>query len=80
MQTKLTLRLDEELIESAKRYSHRSGKSLSQLVAEYFALLTEDVRPTDDELPPRTRRLVGSLAGATVGEQDYREYLEAKHR
>ena len=34
MNTKLTLRLDDELIRSAKRYSHETGKSLSFFQAE----------------------------------------------
>ncbi|HZC00332.1 MAG TPA: DUF6364 family protein, partial [Gammaproteobacteria bacterium] len=38
MQTKLTLRLDKKLIEAVKRYAEISGKSLSQLVADYFSL------------------------------------------
>ena len=33
MQSKLTLRMDEELIEQAKRYAKEQGKSLSQVVA-----------------------------------------------
>ncbi len=36
MQTKLTLRLDEALIQRAKAEARRTGKSVSQLVAEYF--------------------------------------------
>ena len=36
--TKLTLRLDDELIASAKRHSAKAGKSVSRMVADYFAL------------------------------------------
>lgn len=74
MQAKLTLRLDADLIESAKSYSRESGKSLSRIVADYFALLTHpgtaqtpasrDAAP----LPPLTRALRGCLKrGATIG-------------
>ena len=38
--TKLTLRLDSVLILSAKRYAQDQDRSLSQLVADYFAQLT----------------------------------------
>ena len=31
-------------------------------------------------LPPITRALVGSLAGSTLDEEDYRRHLEEKHR
>jgi len=36
MQTKLTLRIEEELIKTAKVYSARSGKSVSKIVADLF--------------------------------------------
>ena len=40
MPTKLTLRLDAALINRAKSYAHEQDRSLSQLVADYFARLT----------------------------------------
>lgn len=40
MSTKLTLRLDAVLIDQAKTYAHEQDRSLSQLVADYFARLT----------------------------------------
>ncbi len=36
MQTKLTLRMDEELIRKAKRFSRKTGRSLSRIVADFF--------------------------------------------
>ena len=36
MNTKLTLRLDDELIREAKEYSQETGKSVSRLVEDYF--------------------------------------------
>jgi hypothetical protein len=38
--TKLTLRLDAALIDRAKNFAHEQDRSLSQLVADYFAHLT----------------------------------------
>ena len=35
MNTKLTLRLDEELIKSAKIHASQYGKSVSQMVADW---------------------------------------------
>ena len=87
MQVKLTLRLERELIERAKRYAKQRGKSVSQMVADYFqALTTEEKLPgkTDEnwkqDLPPLTRSLVGYLAGSTLDEEDYYRHLEEKHR
>ena len=80
MNTKLTLRLDEQLIRNAKRYSTKSGKSVSKLVADYFALLDVDEDIPGTEITPRVRSLIGSLKGATVTEADYRRHLEEKYR
>ncbi len=77
MNTKLTLRLDEKLIASAKRHSARSGKSVSQLVSDYFALI--DAQDRDVEITPRVRSLRGVLAGSGLDERDYRRHLEDKH-
>jgi hypothetical protein len=78
--TKLTLRLDDRLIEKAKQYAERSGKSLSQLVADYFALIEEDAPIAGTELTPRVRAMIGSLKGATATEEDYRQHLAEKVR
>jgi hypothetical protein len=78
--TKLTLRLDDRLIRSAKRHSSKSGKSVSRLVSDYFALIDAEQPRSATELTPRVRSLLGSLKGAAVDEQDYRRHLEDKHR
>ena len=39
MQTKLTLRLKKQLVDSAKEYASSQGKSVSKMVADYFKLL-----------------------------------------
>lgn len=79
MHTKLTLRLDEALIRSAKDYSEQAGKSLSQIVADYFAHLTAPPEREPESLPPRVRALRGALRGAEVDEEDYRRHLEEKY-
>ena len=48
MQTKLTLRLDEHLIENAKVFAKQSGKSLSQMVADYFFQLENPSSASND--------------------------------
>ncbi len=85
MKTKLTLRLDSELIQSAKRYSERRGKSLSQITAEYYGILSlveessEIGNATEDALPPITRFLKGLLRESDVTVDDYRKHLEEKY-
>jgi hypothetical protein len=80
MNTKLTLRLDDRLIDRAKRYSDRSGKSVSQLVSDYFALIEADEPIPGTELTPRVRAMIGSLKGAVTTEDDHRRHLEEKYR
>lgn len=84
MNTKLTLRLDEHLIERAKRYAMLSGKSVSQLVSDFFALIAVE-EEVDESIPgteitPRVRAMIGSLKGAQATEEDYRRHLEEKYR
>lgn len=78
--TKLTLRLDEELIRRAKRHAGKSGKSVSKLVADYFALIDAGTEVPGTEITPRVRSLIGSLKGAAVTDEDYRRHLEEKYR
>lgn len=78
MQTKLTLRLEEKLIDQAKKYAASEGKSISKIVADYFSLLVHQNQSTDSELPPITRSLVGILS-SPIDESDYRQYLEEKY-
>ena len=78
MNTKLTLRLDEEVIRRAKSYSREVDKPVSRLVEDYFVALTAPRKPRR-ELSPIVSRLRGSLAGAQVDESDYRRHLLEKH-
>jgi antitoxin component of RelBE/YafQ-DinJ toxin-antitoxin module len=62
MHSKLTLRLDEEVIEHAKAYSKHAGKSVSQVVNDYFLQLEGPVQY--EHLPPITESLRGILKRA----------------
>ena len=77
MQTKLTLRLDRQLIEQAKQHARHQGKSLSQIVANYFASLHE--RPKQGDIPPVTRSLHGLLSTSQLDEKSYKKHLEDKY-
>jgi hypothetical protein len=80
MQTKLTLRVDEELIRRAKDHARRSGKSVSRIVADFLALLEQPTERQVVELTPTVRSLLGALSDNPVGEDEYYKYLEEKHR
>lgn len=80
MHTKLTLRLEARLIRRAKAYARRRGKSLSAIVADFLVWLDRSPAGVEEPRSPAVRSLTGALAGRRVKEEDYRAYLERKHR
>ena len=78
MNTKLTLRMDEELVKTAKIEAERRGKSVSQIVGEFFDSLASG-RRKKMKLPPITASLVGVLKGHPVSEDDYLKHLQEKY-
>ena len=86
METDLILRMDSDLVESARRYAKQRGKSLSQITAEYYkALIALENGKSDahtsssPELPPLTRSLRGLLRESGISVQDYHQHLEEKY-
>jgi hypothetical protein len=77
MNTKLTLRLDEDLVVGAKAEARKRGSSVSRMVADYFRGITAGRKKPGADLPPLTSKLLGALHGATPA--DYRRHLEEKH-
>lgn len=83
MQTKLTLRVEKHLIETAKKYSKRRGKSLSQLFSDYLLMITNAETPkknSKETLPPISESLKGVLRGKKLSEKDYKKHLEEKYK
>ena len=83
MFTKLTLRLDEQLIAAAKDYARTNGRSVSVLVADYFARLSGQAQrqlPATPTASPITSKLRGALKAAAVTEADHQAHLAAKHQ
>ena len=80
MNSKLTLRLDEDLIRNAKKYAKRAGKSVSKIVADHFEFIRnsrENIADLDDL--PATNSLRGVLKNQLVSEADYRNHVENKY-
>jgi hypothetical protein len=77
MQTKLTLRLESELIELAKAHAKQQGKSLSQIVADYFTIFTEKSKKL--KISPITQSLIGIIKIKNLDEKDYKKHLEEKY-
>lgn len=81
MDTKLTLKLDKEIINRAKEYAESKKISLSKLIESYLQLLTKESSSADNISP-----LVESLSGVIVlpqkddGKSDYADYLSEKYK
>jgi Family of unknown function (DUF6364) len=80
MQTKLTLRMDEKLVDQAKTVAKTQGKSVSQIVADYFVALSADDPQTVSKYLPVTQSLRGLMVNADVSREDYRKYLAQKYQ
>ncbi len=82
MPDKLTLSVDKNVIERAKRFSRRQHKSLSKLVEGYLRELT-CVPSGREEITPKVAALSGVIPpGAIRGERrdDYADFLAVKYR
>jgi len=79
MQSKLTLRLEEELVKRAKRLAKKRGKSVSKIVADYFTLFEAQKKKPEEKFSPIVQSLKGALRGTTVDVQAYRKHLEEKY-
>ncbi len=78
MNTKLTLRMEEAVVQKAKMEAKRRGKSVSRMVAEFIESIGS--RPvTEKPLPPTTASLIGILKGKRVSEADYKAHLREKY-
>lgn len=77
MNTKLTLRLDDVLVEQAKAEAAQRGKSVSQMFAEFVSLLAPSSRKRS--LPPVTRSLLGIMKDHRLSEEDCRSHLREKY-
>ncbi|TFV96169.1 hypothetical protein E4S40_08065 [Algoriphagus kandeliae] len=79
MNKKLTLSLDEDIIEKAKVYASQTGKSLSSLVEDFFENLTE--KPASSEISSKIKHISGKIeipADFDL-EEELRKGLEEKY-
>lgn len=79
MDTKLTLKLDNSIIEQAKRYAKKKNTSLSKLIESYLDLL---VNPKDSqEVTPLVKSLSGvvNLPKNYDYKKNYKKHLTEKY-
>ncbi len=82
MNAKLTLSLDEKILEAAEKYSSEKGVSLSEVVEDYLKKLPSS-KKTILERKSSIMDLCG-IAGSVPKDFDYKEerykYLVEKHK
>ena len=79
MTTKLTLTVEKTIIERAKSYAKKTGRSLSELIESYLENITEENDNSD--LSPKLKKIVGSvkLPKDFDEEKELRSAIEKKH-
>jgi len=82
MDTKLTLKLNQEVIEKAKQYASEKKLSLSRLIENYLNSLTSDKPNNDLQISPFVKSLSSGIK--IPADYDYKkdraDYLEQKHK
>lgn len=61
MNTKLTLTIEQAVIEKAKKYAKDKERSLSNLIENYLKALTKESDSNEIELTPIVKSLKGSF-------------------
>lgn len=82
MDTKLTLKLNQEIIEKAKHYASDKKLSLSRIIENYLNSLTSDKTNNDIQISPFVKSLSSGIK--IPADYDYKkdraDYLEQKYK
>ncbi len=79
METKLTLKLDQNVIQSVKIYAARNNRSLSKLVEDYFRNLIMESNNNKKNISPLVQELSGIISEKDIEGLNYTDYLESKY-
>lgn len=80
MSSKLTLNMDEAVVERAKRYARSRGMSLSKVIQQYLQFITEsETEATPTEVTDRVARLADTLETAASDDELKFQYLSEKY-
>lgn len=79
MQTKLTLRMDDSVVEKAKRLARKRGTSVSKIFSSYISEAKDDQDFSD--IGEITASMIGVMRGAEVDDEKeaHRAHLEGKY-
>ena len=76
MNTKLTLTIEQTIIEKAKKYANGKGRSLSNIVENYLKAITKEDNNESIELTPIVQSLKGTFK--TPKNIDYKKELSKR--
>lgn len=84
METKITLKLNDSVLEKAKEYARSHNISLSTMIERYLkAMVSDNDIPSEQiEISPRVKELSGviKLPPNYDYKQEYGNYLEKKYQ
>jgi len=84
MDTKLTLKLDKDIIEKAKSYASAKNRSLSAIVESYLKALTSDSKENFEEIEitsfVRSMSSKSSLPADLDYKKELRDYYSEKYK
>ncbi|MCD6544814.1 MAG: hypothetical protein J7K34_09945 [Flavobacteriaceae bacterium] len=82
MDTKLTLKLNQQIIEKAKEYAADKKLSLSRIVEVYLQSLTSEKNETDFEISPFVKSIATGIDIPTNlnHKTEYSNYLMEKYK
>lgn len=80
MSTKLTLTVEKDIIERAKIYAKKTGRSLSELIESYLSNIIKE-NSSEQEISPKLKNIVGAVNLPNDFDEDLelRSYYEKKH-
>jgi len=82
MDAKLTLKLNQEIIEKAKQYASDKKLSLSRLIENYLSSLTSDKMDNEMQISPFVKSLSSGIK--LPADYDYKkdraDYLQNKYK
>jgi len=76
MNTKLTLTIEQSVIERAKKYASSTGRSLSDIIENYLKIITKEESIENEELTTIVKSLKGTFK--TSKSFDYKKELTKK--
>jgi hypothetical protein len=81
MDTKLTLKLDQTVIEKAKEFAKNQSTSLSKLIENYLLSITNE-QTSEGNISPLVKSLSGviKLPNDTDLKEEYSNYLTNKYK